>query len=126
MTTILFFSSFVGLIAIIGSKIFEVKVKKIDFITRLFLEGDKKIHQFIGFVILKYRVYKKIAGLFIFDFLPSFTYEMLVKMKDFVAKKYYEAGTQFRGRRILKSTGSVSFFLERLSEDKSEAESHKA
>ena len=126
MTTILFIVSFVVLGILIASKIFEIKVREIAFLSDKFKRGDAWIHAQIEQLLSKYNRYKKISHIFLFDFLPSYAYEILVKMKDFVAKKYYEAGTQFRGRRILKSTGSVSFFLERLSEDKSEAESHKA
>ena len=102
----------------LGAKTFEMKVRKIHFLANAWQKGDKKIHRIIGRVISKYYHYKKITNIFLFDFLPRFTYELLVQAKDFVAKKYYEAGNNFRGRRILKSTGSVSFFLERLSEKK--------
>ena len=110
-----------GLGGMIAGKIFELKVRKIHIISNTFAKGDEKIHQLIDTIVFKYNRYKNIANIFIFDFLPSYLYEVLVKMKDYVSKKYYQAGDKFRGRRILKSTGSVSFFLERLSEDKSKA-----
>ena len=125
MATILFILSFLGLVGIIGSKIFEIKVRKIDFISDKFAKGDQKIHQVLGVAVFKYHNYRKIAGLFIFDFLPSYTYEVLVKLKDYVAKKYSSAGDGFRGRRILRSNGSVSFFLEKLSEKKTDSFNHK-
>ncbi|MBI4155882.1 MAG: hypothetical protein HY507_01450 [Candidatus Zambryskibacteria bacterium] len=124
MTTIFIISMF-AICLQLGAKVFEVKVSKIHFLSKLLEKGDKKIHQLIGRTISKYHHYKKIANIFIFDFLPRFLYEMLVQTKDFVAKKYYEAGNDFRGRRILKSTGSVSFFLEKLSENKSPTDSGK-
>ncbi len=119
-TTITFFiiSMFV-LAGLIASKIFEIKVRKIDFLVKLFLVGDRLIRQLGDILIFKYNRYKKILNIFIFDFLPSYLYELLVKMKDYVAKKYYNAGDNIRGRRILKSNGSVSSFLEQLAEDKS-------
>ena len=107
-----------GLIAMLSSKVFEIKVRKIEFLSNVFTKGDTKIQGITNTVEGKYGHYKKIVNLFIFEFLPSYVYELLVRTKDFVAKKYYEAGTDFRGKRILKSTGSVSFFLEQLSEDK--------
>ena len=109
----------IGLISVLGSKVFELRVRKIHTLSNIFNRGDEKIHQLIDVTILKYNRWKVIANIFIFDFLPRFMYEILVKMKDYVSKKYYQAGDKFRGRRILKSSGSVSFFLERLSEDKS-------
>ena len=120
MTTIFIVSMF-GLSGMIVSKVFELKVRKIEALSNFFTKGDALIHQTIDTVISKYNRWKIIVNIFVFDFLPSYLYELLVKMKDYVSKKYYEAGDQFRGRRILKSTGSVSFFLERLSEDKSKA-----
>ena len=100
------------------SKVFEIKVRKIHFLSNLFLRGDKKIHQMIELAFSKSRLYKRILNIFIFEFLPSYLYEILVRMKDFVSKKYYEVGG-FNGRRILRSNGSVSFFLEQLARDNS-------
>ena len=97
---------------------FEIKIRKIHFISNLFAKGDQGIHAYTDLVVFKYNRYKKITNIFIFEFLPSYLYELLVRMKDHVSKKYYSAGDGFRGRRVLRSNGSVSFFLERLSEDK--------
>lgn len=107
-----------ALAGLIASKIFEIKVRRVDFLVNLFTKGDKKIHNLGEILVFKYNRYKKITNIFIFDFLPSYLYELLVKMKDYVAKKYYNAGDNIRGRRILKSNGSVSSFLEQLSEDR--------
>ena len=119
MMTTLFIVSMLGLAGTIASKVFELKVRKIHLLSNTFKKGDDKIHQLIDSIVFKYNRYKTITNLFVFDFLPRFVYEILVKMKDYVSKKYYQAGDEFRGRRVLKSTGSVSFFLERLSENKS-------
>ncbi len=122
MTTILFFVSLFALSVLIGSKVFEIKVRRIDVLSNLFAKGDEKIHKIIELVNFKYNRYKKIAHIFMFEFLPSYAYEILVKMKDYVSKKYYSSAYNFRGRRVLRSNGSVSFFLERLSEDKTGTE----
>ncbi|HEY4508931.1 MAG TPA: hypothetical protein VJC13_01455 [Candidatus Paceibacterota bacterium] len=120
MTTILtlFVLSMLVLSGLVLSKVFEIKVRKIHFLSNLFLRGDKKIHQMIELAFSKSRLYKRILNIFIFEFLPSYLYEILVRMKDFVSKKYYEVGG-FNGRRILRSNGSVSFFLEQLARDNS-------
>lgn len=102
----------------LGSKFFEIKFNKIHFLSGIFMKGDEKIHKLIELSVFKYNRYKKIANIFVFEFLPSFLYEVLIKMKDYVSKKYYSAGSQFHGRRVLRSNGAVSFFLEQLSEDK--------
>ncbi len=52
MTTILFFVSLFVLSALIGSKVFEIKVRKIDSLSNLFAKGDEKIHKIIEFWIL--------------------------------------------------------------------------
>ncbi|MFZ2621408.1 MAG: hypothetical protein WAX85_03345 [Minisyncoccia bacterium] len=125
MTIILFIVSMFGIGIMIASKVFEIKVRKIHFLAKIFTKGDEKIHKTISVVTFKYYRYKKIIEIFVFEFLPSYLYELLVKMKDFVSKKYYSAGDNFRGRKILRNNGSVSFFLERLSDDKSNTDVHK-
>ncbi len=119
MTIITFFVSFCAIVLLVSVKVFEIKVKKINFLSNIFLRGDIKINNLIAVLVYKYNRYKKISQIFVFEFLPSYAYEILVKMKDYVSKKYYSAGDEFRGRRVLRSNGSVSFFLERLSDDKS-------
>lgn len=127
MTTIIFLVSLLVLSGLVFSKVFEVKVKRIHFLANFFAKGDELIHKAIELGIFKYNRYKKISNIFVFEFLPSYLYEVLVKSKDYVAKKYYTAGDSFRGRRVLKSNGSVSFFLERLAEDKNgSTKGHKA
>lgn len=118
MTTIIFLSSLFIMFALVLGKIFEIKFKKVEFVSNLFAKSDDKIYKLIEAVIYKYNRYKKISRIFIFEFLPSYTYEILVRSKDYVSKKYYSAGDEFRGRRVLRSNGSVSFFLERLTEEK--------
>ncbi len=125
MTTILFFVSFFVLVSLVGSKVFERRVRKIDLLSDIFAKGDERIHKLIDLGVFKYNRYKKISQIFIFEFLPSYAYELLVKMKDYVSKKYYSSADGFRGRRVLRSNGSVSFFLERLSEDKTQPEARK-
>lgn len=121
MTTILFFVSLFVLATLVGSKVFELKVRKIGFLSAIFTKSDEQIHKLIDLGVFKYNRYKKIGQIFVFEFIPSYAYETLVKMKDYVSKKYYSSADGFRGRRVLRSNGSVSFFLERLSEEKPEA-----
>jgi len=108
------------MILMILVKIFQNHVFQIHFLSKLSLKGDEKIQDIIALFVGKYNLYKKIAHLFIFDFLPSYIYEILGKLKDYVARKYYLASSGIRGRRVLRDSGSVSFFLERLAEDKSD------
>ena len=124
MITTLFVISFGGIGVMVGSKIFEIKVKKIEVLVRLWSKGDAKIHQLIEKAIFKYNRYRKITHIFIFDFLPSYAYELSVRLKDYISKKYYEAGDKFRGRRILRDNGSVSAFLQHIAENKSDASNH--
>src|SRR5665213_386729 len=109
MTITLFIVSLIGLSVLIVSKVFEIKVRKIDFLVNAFHKGDARIHAGIDHAYFYYNRYKKIASLFVFDFLPSYLYEMLVKMKDYTSKKYYSKTDDFRGKRVLRNTGSVSF-----------------
>ncbi len=118
MITIFLVSMF-AMSFLILSKAVEVKTDRAHFVSSIFKKGDERVHALIDLVIFKYNRYKKISNIFVFEFLPSYLYEMLVKSKDYVSKKYYSAGNEFRGKRMLRSNGSVSFFLDRLSEDTS-------
>ncbi len=126
MTFILFWVSLLVMSVMIAAKVFEIKVRRIALVASLSAKGDAVIHGWIETLIFKYNRYKKIAHLFMFDFLPSYMYEILVKLKDYVARKYYLAGDQFRGRRILRNTGSVSTFLQHITDDKSGTSDHTA
>ena len=116
MTT-LFFVSLFALLGMVVSKAVEIKVGKVHFLSNLYDKGDHKIHAFADRIVATYERYQKIAQIFVSEFIPGLLYELLTKTKDWVSKKYYESADHFRGKRILKSTGSVSFFLERLSEE---------
>ena len=116
MNFILFVVSLLVLSVMIASKVWEVKVRKIETLAEIYLRGDKKIHGWIEQAILAYRHFQKVAHLFFFDFLPSYIYELSVKLKDYLAKRYYSAENQFRGRRMLRDNGSVSAFLQNISD----------
>jgi hypothetical protein len=118
MTTTLFIVSCVGMFAMVGFKIFEIKVRKINTLANIWAKGDMKIHALLEKAYVKYNLYKKIAKIFLFDFLPALAYELSVKLKDYISRKYYEMGDKFRGRRILQDRGSVSAFLQHIAENK--------
>jgi hypothetical protein len=122
----LFIVSLIGICLLLGFKIFEAKVMKIESVARLSHRGDAWIREMADKAIYSYNRGKKIGRIFLFDFLPSYAYEILVKLKDYVSKKYYAAGNDFRGRRVLRSNGSVSFFLQRITEEAGEVEGKKA
>lgn len=125
MTIILFYISLLVIFGLIASKVFEIKVRKIHSLSNMFMRGDEQIHKLIELAVFKYNRYRKIIHIFIFEFIPSYVYELLVRMKDYVSKKYYSTGDSFRGRRILRSNGSISYFLERLGDDKTHTEVRK-
>ncbi len=125
MTTILFFVSLFVLALLVVSRIFAVNAEVQQSTPKMFLKSDEAINKFIDFAVFKYNRYKKIGHIFLFEFIPSYAYELLVKMKDYVSKKYYSSADGFRGRRVLRSNGSVSFFLESLSDDKTQPEARK-
>lgn len=116
MTTTVFISSFVALLAMLGTKMIEQKLGSFPLWTRLVSKTDEVVHDIMSRLLAKYQLYKKIAYLFIFNFLPSYAYELLVKMKDYVYKKYYESQSRLKGnRRMLRTNGSVSSFLQEIS-----------
>lgn len=116
MTTTIFISSFVALLAMIGTKMIEQKLGSFPLWTRLVSRTDEVVHDIVSRLVGKYQLWKKIAYLFIFNFLPSYAYELLVKMKDYVYKKYYESQSKLKGnKRMLRTNGSVSSFLQEIS-----------
>ena len=125
MSFILFVVSLIVLFAMIGSKVWEVKVRKIGVLARVYSKGDKRIHTWIEQAILAYNHFRKVAHIFFFDFLPSYIYELSLKLKDYSAKRYYSAENQFRGRRMLRDNGSVSAFLQNIT-DNSDGSHRKA
>lgn len=122
MTIILFLISLFVICGLIVSKIFEIKFQKTHFLTNVFIEGDKQIHHILDEALFKYNRSRKIIDIFIFEFLPSYLYEILFKVKNHVSDKYHKAKEDFRGRKILKNDGAVSFFLKRLAEEKTKIE----
>ena len=122
MTTIFFLISMFAILGLLVSKVVEIKVKKIDFIHGAFARGDKKLHEVMSYVLLKYYRYKKIASIFIFEFLPAYGLELLIKAKNHLVAQYHETQEKFRGARVLRSDGSVSFFLDQLRDNKSPIE----
>ena len=118
MINIIFIVSFAVIVFLILIKAIQLRFGEFGLIKNTLDKTDEKIDNMIYSLIMRYNYYKKVSAIFVFDFLPSLTYEMLVKMKDGVARRYYNSGNEFRGRRVLRSDGSVSSFLERLSEDK--------
>jgi hypothetical protein len=91
---------------------------EIQSLNNIYQKSDLYLNEAVDSLIYFYNRWRKISNIFIFEFLPSLLYENLVKAKDYVSKKYYENGDRYRGRRVLRSHGSVSFFLGRLSEER--------
>ena len=118
MTLISFIVSFIVLISLIILKVIENKFGGISFLNRIFAKGDYFIGNLFQGLYLRYNYLKRVTHIFFFDFLPSLLYAFLIKSKDYVARRYYNSSNEFRGRRLLRADGSVSNFLERLSEDK--------
>lgn len=84
---------------------------------------DRRAHDYRLIIEKKIRLYKRIITLFVFDFLPAYLYEKSVSLKDYLYKKYYESASNLKGnRKILKSSGSVSSFLQDIKLEKPENE----
>jgi hypothetical protein len=111
--TILFFISLFGLIILFVSKSIEINKGNVLFWTEIIKKADLKVHNFKKLLERKIGLYKKIAHLFVFEFLPSYLYENVSKFKDFIYKKYYESTLSLKGnKKVLRSNGSVSAFLQ--------------
>ncbi len=118
MTTVTFFVSLLSLVFLVLVRMYIQRAGDRGIISKIYLKGDLYFNGILESIIYKYNRWKKISQIFFFEFLPSLLYENLVKAKDYVSRKYYESGDRIRGRRVLRSHGSVSFFLGRLSEER--------
>ena len=118
MAITLFYSALAGLVLLFGWKAFEIKVRRIEAVSKRLELADAKIHGWMYSVVYAYNHSKKIGRVFFSEFLPAYAYEILTKLKDRVSKKYYSMGDSFRGRRVLRADGSVSFFLQKITEER--------
>ena len=102
----------------LGSKLAEERLGKFHWWSRIASWGDQKVHNIIHIVTEKYRFYKKVATIFIFEFLPAYAYRKLIELKDYVYKKYYLSASNLKGeKRMLRSSGTVSEFLQKISKE---------
>ena len=113
-----FYISFVGIFGMITFKAVESRMGKVQIWSRYMGAADARVHIWRQKLTAKYQLWKKIAYLFVFEFLPAYAYRQVVRLKDYLYKKYYESSEKFKGeKRMLKSNGSVSEFLQNLSEE---------
>lgn len=118
MSIILFYSSLIALVLMLLSKIVEIKVDSFNFWANFSKRTDYIINNFLDNLYKRLRLYKKIAYLFLFEFLPSYMYENTIKLKDYIYKKYYSSADSLKAnKRILRSNGSVSAFLQDISKE---------
>jgi hypothetical protein len=115
---VIFYVSLIGIVGMLSFKVVEEKLGGVHWWSRFIDSADKKIHQYIFIAGQKYRLWKKIASLFVFDFLPAYLYHQSTKLKDYLYKKYYASQSNLMGsKRMLRGNGSVSEFLQNISKD---------
>ena len=114
-----FYISFVCLCFMLTFKMIEGRVGEIGWWARMRKVWDDRMHVWREKLWATWTLWKKIAYLFVFEFLPAYAYKQTLKLKDYFYKKYYESAERMKGeKRMLKSNGSVSEFLQNLTEDK--------
>ncbi len=114
----IFVSSFAGIAFMLCSKLAEERFGKFHWWSRMAHFADQKVHSLSTLLIQKYSLYKKIASIFFFEFLPAYAYHKAVALKDYLHKKYYSSSSSLRGeKRMLRSTGSVSEFLQNIKKE---------
>jgi hypothetical protein len=101
----------------LGTKMIEQKLG--SFRCGLVLcKTDEWVHTWIDTLIASISCGKNCI-LICIQFLPSYAYELLVKMKDYVYKKYYESQSVLKGnKRMLRSNGRSLFLQEITAEPK--------
>jgi hypothetical protein len=114
----LFYISFSCITVMLGIKLIEKHRGEISWWASLIDRADARIHRFLRMLEGKYRLWKKISGIFIFEFLPAYLFEQVVKLKDYLYKKYHTSAGSLKGeKRMLRNTGSVSEFLQSISKE---------
>jgi hypothetical protein len=115
---VVFITSLSVLIFMVFFKYLALSQNKEVFWSRFLHFADSQVHRFTHFFESKYRLYKKIFYLFTFEFLPSFFYEKTVKLKDYIAKRYYASADSLKGnKKMLRTNGSVSSFLQSINKE---------
>lgn len=118
ITQTLFISSFVGIAIMLGSKLAEERFGKFHWWSKIAAWADQKVHSAIHIIVEKYKFYKKVVSIFVFEFLPAYAYRKLIELKDYVYKKYYSSANNLKGeKRMLRSNGTVSEFLKNISKE---------
>ena len=109
----------------VGSKVVEERFGAFHWWKKMATSADQTVHRLITMVTKKYQLYKKIAFLFLFEFLPAYAYRKTIELKDYVYKKYYTSQINLKGnKKMLRSNGSVSEFLQNISKDDIQSETH--
>jgi hypothetical protein len=114
----LFISSFAAITFMLASKLAEARFGEFHWWSKMASWGDQKVHGVMTVVVQKYQLYRKIAYIFIFEFLPAIAYHKTIELKDYLHKKYYTSSVSLRGeKRMLRSSGSVSEFLQNIKKE---------
>ncbi len=119
MFTETFFTlSFAGIAFMLGSKLAEERFGTFHWWSKMAAWADAYLHRMIVKAVRKYQLYKRIAYLFFFEFLPAYAYKKTIELKDYVYKKYYASQSNLQGnKKMLRGNGSVSEFLQNITKE---------
>ncbi len=117
-TESIFTLSFAGIAFMLGSKLAEERFGKFHWWSKIALWSDRFVHEVSAAIVRKYRLYRKISYLFLFEFLPAYAYKKSGEFKDYVYKKYYASQSNLQGnKKMLRGNGSVSEFLQNITKE---------
>ncbi len=99
-------------------KVVEQRLGGVNWWANFIARADHRINVLVKKLHFKYRIWKKIASIFVFEFLPAYAYEQVVKLKDYMYKRYHSSAGNLRGeKRMLRGNASVSEFLQNITEE---------
>src|SRR5579872_1441334 len=78
-----FYISLAAIALMLAFKLLESHRGEIGWWQDLVRRADKRVHDMRAKLVAKYRLYKKIAYLFVFEFLPAYAYRQTVRLKDY-------------------------------------------
>lgn len=126
MTTIITFgSSLLVVITLVSLKAFEISREKRNFFLSIVGKLDEPALRLTNSI--RFRIFQIVQSVryIILVKMRDMLHDMFVRVSDKIASEYRERQDMLMGRREIANKGAVSFYLKKITEDKSNGEKGK-
>lgn len=117
---IIFITSGLVVVALIGAKLIEDKLKRKPFLLRLVSLGDERVRVFTHELAHKYSDVRERVHFAIHKQIPLHTKNILNKTKTAVGEKFVEYVGDIRGSKFLGKNDGISEFFKSISDKENE------